>query len=135
MNKKTALYRHYNKDGVLLYVGISLSAVARLSQHNHKSCWAHEIVNMTTEWLGSRPEALIAEKKAIKEEKPLHNIAHNNVRSFKKKIKPIKKKSSLFNIKYKVRDLCFITSGPYLKEFNDRYKKRKRKLSRSSHRN
>lgn len=30
---ETELYRHFAADGCLLYVGISLSAVARLTQH------------------------------------------------------------------------------------------------------
>lgn len=30
------LYRHYDPAGALLYIGISLSAVARLSQHGDK---------------------------------------------------------------------------------------------------
>ena len=33
------LYRHFDCDGVLLYVGISLSTVARLCEHKHSSKW------------------------------------------------------------------------------------------------
>lgn len=77
MSVRTALYRHWDADGNLLYVGISLSAVARLSRHISGSPWADKIVNVTVEYLPSRDEALVAEKAAIMEEKPIWNKVHN----------------------------------------------------------
>ncbi len=71
------LYRHFDKDGMLLYVGISLNSIVRLSQHKLVSSWYHEIVNVTIEKFESRESVIIAEKKAIKEEYPKHNIIHN----------------------------------------------------------
>ena len=76
--KPIALYRHYDAQENLLYVGISLSAMARLSRHNKNSGWAKDAVKMTTEWVNSRSEALELEKAAIKLEKPAYNITHNN---------------------------------------------------------
>jgi len=69
----THLYRHYSKDGDLLYVGISTSAVARLAQHKNTSHWFREIGTITVENFDNRDEALAAEKFAIKKEKPLFN--------------------------------------------------------------
>ena len=78
MSKKTALYRHYDNEDKLLYIGISLSAMARLSQHNRSSKWASLAVKMTTEWFDSRVEALEEEKRAIQCEAPVYNITHNS---------------------------------------------------------
>jgi predicted GIY-YIG superfamily endonuclease len=71
---KTSLYRHFDKDGTLLYVGVSLSHFARLQQHKSASMWFDKIANVTIEQFETRAEALRAETKAIINEKPLHNI-------------------------------------------------------------
>jgi hypothetical protein len=74
-DKPTQLYRHFDADGALLYVGISLSAIARLKDHGGSSVWASQIASMTTEWHPSRETALAAEAKAIIDEGPRHNKA------------------------------------------------------------
>lgn len=70
----TALYRHWNADGELLYVGISLSALGRLQQHNNASHWANQIARVTIETFDTRDEAAEAERLAIANENPKHNI-------------------------------------------------------------
>jgi phage-related minor tail protein len=70
---KTALYRHFDKDGQLLYVGISLSHVARLAQHRDGSPWYEDIAHVTIEWHKTRVEAELAETKAIGREAPKYN--------------------------------------------------------------
>jgi len=77
MSKPTHLYRHYDKDDNLLYVGISLSAYARLSQHILISEWAGISVKMTIEHFSNRQDALDAERIAIAIEKPIFNVIHN----------------------------------------------------------
>ena len=76
-DKPVALYRHFDKDDQLLYIGVSANTMARLSQHQQTSQWLIKAVKMTTEWFGDRQIALEAEKIAIKKEKPIHNIKHN----------------------------------------------------------
>jgi hypothetical protein len=71
----TALYRHFDAHGKLLYVGISLSVVARLSRHVNGSHWSRQIAMITIEWHPGRPEALAAEAAAIVGERPAFNIA------------------------------------------------------------
>lgn len=71
------LYRHYDAQDRLLYVGISLSAVARLTQHKSVAHWSSDIVRLTIETFPTRELALEAERAAIEAEKPLHNVAHN----------------------------------------------------------
>ena len=73
----TALYRHFDKDENLLYVGVSLSAMHRLSQHKRSSIWAGDAVKMTTEYFDDRALALEAEKQAIKAERPIYNVRYN----------------------------------------------------------
>ncbi len=69
------LYRHFDEAGTLLYVGISLNALARLAQHRSVSPWFVKIANMTIERFETRREVEEAERKAIRDEKPLHNVA------------------------------------------------------------
>lgn len=76
-NGPTQLYRHFDAEGRLLYVGISLSVVHRLQQHLAGSSWAHEITRVEVAKYATRGEALAAERAAIETEKPLHNKQHN----------------------------------------------------------
>lgn len=75
--KKTALYRHYNDQGELLYVGISLNPIRRVQQHEN-SAWWDEITRIEIERYENRRLALEAETAAIASEKPVHNV-HQNV--------------------------------------------------------
>ena len=70
---RTALYRHFDAAGQLLYVGISLSAVGRLAQHKLTAHWFAQLARIEVEWLSSRNEALKAERAAIAAENPAHN--------------------------------------------------------------
>tara|TARA_R110000803_G_C11804073_1_gene299800 strand:+ start:63 stop:554 length:492 start_codon:yes stop_codon:yes gene_type:complete len=70
---RTALYRHFDGDE-LLYVGISLNHVARLSQHNYASHWSDRINNVKIEHFPTREEAFDAETAAIQSEHPAFNI-------------------------------------------------------------
>lgn len=74
--KQVSLYRHYDSANQLLYVGISASAVHRLGQHSEHSDWFASISRVTIEHFESRPAALTAEREAIINERPLHNIVH-----------------------------------------------------------
>ncbi len=73
---ETALYRHFDAEGRLLYVGVSKNAAARFSQHADKP-WFDEIANMTVERFPTRAEAEAAERAAIRAESPIHNIIHS----------------------------------------------------------
>ena len=75
---KTELYRHFNAKGELLYVGISLSTVARLVAHRHSSGWFDEIATIAVERFESRDDAESAEISAIKIEAPKFNRLHTN---------------------------------------------------------
>jgi predicted GIY-YIG superfamily endonuclease len=74
----TQLYRHFDADGVLLYIGISISAVSRLATHRCQSGWYNDITRVEIETFDTREDALAAEEAAIRAEKPLHNKEHND---------------------------------------------------------
>lgn len=72
----STLYRYYDKNNVLLYVGISVNAVYRFTQHKNKSSWVDDIERIEIEKFESKKEASEAEVKAIRNEKPLYNVIH-----------------------------------------------------------
>ena len=71
------LYRHFGDDNKLLYVGISFNALVRLKSHRHDSTWYDKVKSVVIEKYETREDALIAEKNAIENEKPLFNIVYN----------------------------------------------------------
>ncbi len=71
---RTALYRHFDADGVLLYVGITDCLSQRDRQHAASSGWHAKVVRTETQWCLSREHAADLERVAVKHEKPLHNV-------------------------------------------------------------
>ena len=70
-----SLYRFYDVEGRLLYVGVTSVGPSRWSDHElHKAWWVH-VVRTTVEHFPDRAEALAAERAAIEAEQPIHNIA------------------------------------------------------------
>ena len=93
---RTNLYRHFDADGVLLYVGISFNALKRTSEHMKCSPWAGDIKRIEIDEFATRKSAMIAETDAIQAEKPLYN---------KQKTKPLKKKMVIAYIEESKRKL------------------------------
>jgi hypothetical protein len=75
--QQNALYRAFNSEGDLLYVGISLSPLTRIRQHRQTKDWWTEIANITIESFPDRSSASHAEVLAIQEERPRYNVVHN----------------------------------------------------------
>lgn len=73
---RTALYRHFDDQGRLLYVGISKHPTQRLSEHERASDWAPLISRIEIEWHDTRGDAETAEVHAIRHERPKFNRAH-----------------------------------------------------------
>jgi hypothetical protein len=71
------LYRHYHPNGDLLYVGISLDAVARQRRHAKGAIWHNLICRIVIEPFETREQALEAEQVAIKTEFPKFNTVYN----------------------------------------------------------
>jgi len=73
------LYRLYDAEGALLYIGISYSAIARYAQHKETQPWIGLVARIEVEPLGDvdRREAQRLERQAIHAQKPKHNVVHN----------------------------------------------------------
>lgn len=70
------LYRLYDQAGVLLYVGISMSAMVRQSHHKGQKAWWPEVARIEIISFDRREDALEAERNAIFQERPIHNKHH-----------------------------------------------------------
>ena len=69
-----AVYRFFDADDGLLYVGISDSLGTRFGAHRNTAWWPKAVRN-TVQWYDTRAQALAAEYKAITTESPQYNIA------------------------------------------------------------
>jgi predicted GIY-YIG superfamily endonuclease len=69
----TTLYRLYDSDGRLLYVGTSVDAQGRWEQHAREKLWWSSVARATVDWHPDRTSAMAAERAAIRSESPLHN--------------------------------------------------------------
>lgn len=71
------VYRLYDADDRLLYVGMAGCYVERLRVHSHRpprgKTWWVDVAYCTLEWFPDYYDALVAELAAIKAERPLHN--------------------------------------------------------------
>lgn len=68
------LYRFFDADGELLYVGITCDPGSRFKQHRRGKSWWHEIARIELEQFSSRVELEQAEREAIPKENPKYNI-------------------------------------------------------------
>lgn len=72
--REPILYRWWDADGRLLYVGKSISLFARMQAHRRSSRFFAEAAAMTLERLPNEIELAHAEMRAIRTEGPLYNI-------------------------------------------------------------
>jgi len=70
---RATLYRHFDANGVLLYVGCTINMPRRTYEHTSFSPWKDRISRTETTEFDTHAEALKAEKKAIQSENPLFN--------------------------------------------------------------
>lgn len=78
MMKRHALYRFFNTDGDLLYIGITIDPGSRWKGHAADKKWWHEVTTITLEHHPSRVAVEAAEIAAIQTEHPRYNIRHND---------------------------------------------------------
>jgi predicted GIY-YIG superfamily endonuclease len=102
--ERTALYRFYDSDDELLYVGISRDPAERWKQHRDKPWW-REVAMRVIEWHDDRVTAERAERKAIRSEGPRYNIQHNPRPAAKPVVEePVRSHRTLVDV-YADRDL------------------------------
>ncbi|MFF6903544.1 GIY-YIG nuclease family protein [Streptomyces hydrogenans] len=75
---RTALYRFYDADGGLLYVGITKRLRIRWQEHarDYATTWWPKVVTNSVTWFPNREEAEAAEREAIRSENPGFNVLH-----------------------------------------------------------
>lgn len=81
MNDTTTLYRLFDKDDALLYVGIARTWQSRMLQHAADKDWWHDVARIDVIAHPTRDAALEAERLTIMTEGPRHNIMHNGTGS------------------------------------------------------
>ena len=74
MIKRPTVYRHFDKEGQLLYVGASSNVLQRTVAHSVGSDWFEQVHMIKLERFDSYEDMLLAEKQAIAAENPLYNI-------------------------------------------------------------
>src|SRR5690348_5565110 len=70
----TCVYRFYDAEDRLLYVGVTDAPGTRFADHRRKSWWKLAVRN-TIVWHDRRRDALVEEASAIASERPIHNTA------------------------------------------------------------
>ena len=78
----TTLYRHFDSNDNLLYIGISLNEFNRFKQHMVNSDWSNDAAYTTYERFNTREEALKVERDSIINEKPLYNKVYNTIKTY-----------------------------------------------------
>lgn len=71
------LYRYFDAQGALLYIGVTSRINRRMREHWESSEWFAKIARCEFQQFPDRKSVLEAEREAIISEKPLHNYAHN----------------------------------------------------------
>jgi hypothetical protein len=83
------LYRFYNADGDLLYIGqTGRYPLHRLGEHLRDKPWVAQIATWKVDprvWV-TETDVLRAEERAIRTEKPKHNVVHNDGRPFRESL-------------------------------------------------
>lgn len=72
---RTALYRFWDADGRLLYIGITEMPEKRWAAHAGTKSWWSEVARKDLEWFENREDARAGELAAIRTEHALHNVA------------------------------------------------------------
>jgi predicted GIY-YIG superfamily endonuclease len=73
------LYRIFNSEGALLYVGATTNPGARFNDHSKIQPWWDEAAEIKLQRLASHEELALAEVEAIKAEKPKYNVTNSDV--------------------------------------------------------
>lgn len=88
MPRELELYRHFNSNGELLYVGRSLNAVARQVSHKNKAEWWDEVSRIEIERFPNEVDVRAAERSAVETENPKFNV-HWGKRAPRKRSEPM----------------------------------------------
>lgn len=71
------LYRLFDRDADLLYVGITADPALRIQTHRRRKPWGHQIHRAHVSVFPTVDAAMTAERAVIEAEQPRHNVAFN----------------------------------------------------------
>lgn len=71
------LYRLYDRENRLLYVGRTINPAGRLNAHLYRQLWADEVAGATFQRFTDPVTLARAEVEAIRRERPRYNVVHN----------------------------------------------------------
>lgn len=74
MPTRSAVYRFYDADDNLLYIGSSKQLDVRYKDHAKKKPWWPDVHRKTETWYPTRERAYAAERGAIQTERPKYNV-------------------------------------------------------------
>lgn len=77
MSQATTLYRFYDVDGRVLYIGIAMGVHCRWARHAQEKRWWQEVASARLEHFPTREAATEAERAAIADEEPVYNVLLN----------------------------------------------------------
>ena len=80
VSRNQTLYRLFNADDELLYIGITQRQMVRFHQHSRDKGWWSEVARIRIEHYPTREDVERAERDAIRSEKPRYNIVWNDGR-------------------------------------------------------
>ena len=80
------VYRAFDADDDLLYVGMSIETMRRLHSHQLTAAWWPDVATIRVGRFASREAALVAERAAIVAEAPRHNITYRPVANRLKRV-------------------------------------------------
>lgn len=72
-----SLYRFFNDQGDLLYIGITADLMMRWNAHHADKDWWRSVSYSTIQHFANRTTVFAAERAAILAEKPRYNVTHN----------------------------------------------------------
>jgi len=74
-NRFGAVYRAYNDQDELLYIGVTENPSQRHARHKKDRDWWHEVAYLDWEFYATYGEAVDVERDAIEAEQPRYNVA------------------------------------------------------------
>jgi len=77
---RTALYRLFDAERRLLYVGIGFDPTSRWRSHASEKDWWPMVTDKAVTWYDSRDAAEVAEEQAIMAERPRFNVVQHRQR-------------------------------------------------------
>jgi excinuclease UvrABC nuclease subunit len=76
-NVPTSVYRYYDRDGMLIYVGITSRGARRNYEHNRSKDWWPYVARQEVDHYETRDQALKRERSLIIRHRPPFNRQHN----------------------------------------------------------